>query len=92
MTEDLKSKNELIESLIRWVEIANNMHQSGDWNKASLLHVFSDRLSYDLSICIDLLSDKCKCGGTFRYMPNDLPYSEKHFQCNSCDSTKNFFE
>ena len=92
MNEDLKSKNELIRSLIRWAEIADQMTTTGDWDKSSLLHVFSDILSYDLKRCIDLLSDKCKCGGKFEYVKINLPYSDHHFKCNLCDSTKNFFE
>ena len=31
--------------------------------------------------------DVCACGGQFERVASDLPYSESHFQCNSCDGT-----
>lgn len=87
--EDKKSKEELIRSLKRWIEIADNMTKSGDWDKCSLLHSFSDILSLDLQQAIKLIPNNCPCSGKFEFVKQDFPYNQPHFQCNLCNSTKN---
>jgi len=52
------NNTELVQSLKRWIEIANTVHWSGNWDECSLLHSFSDQLSRDLQMAVKLIESQ----------------------------------
>lgn len=64
----------LIENLERWKEIAENMHESGDWDRCSLLHSFSDSLARDIGEAIHII----KTGKPYKVVNGPSDFCRRH--------------